>query len=87
MIRVFCRSLELPATVSPMNLSLYCSVAEAAIIAGVSRSYMNAMVLAGKIKAQKIGQSYAVLRSSLAKFERQPGMGRPKKAPPKRRKK
>ena len=70
-----------------MNLSLYCSVAEAANIAGVSRSYMNAMVAAGKIKAQKIGKSYAVLRSSVAKFKRRPGMGRPKKSTALRRKK
>ncbi len=70
-----------------MNLDAYCSVAEAAAIAGVSVSYLHHMIREGRIKAQKIGPNYAVLRSSVTKFERKPGMGRPKKATPKRRKK
>lgn len=64
-----------------MNLSLYCSVSEACRISGVSRSYMHALITAGRIKAEKVGRSYAVLRSSAAAFERQPGMGRPTKKP------
>lgn len=60
-----------------MNLTLYCSVADACAIAGVSRSYMHAMIQDGRIKAEKIGPTYAVLRSSVAKFKRQPGRGRP----------
>jgi excisionase family DNA binding protein len=67
-----------------MNLSLYCSVAEAAAIAGVSRSYMNALIARGEITAHKVGRSYVVLRTSIAKFKRQPGMGRPQKAKAKR---
>lgn len=63
-----------------MNLSLYCSVAEAAAIAGVSKGYMHTMIDAGRIKAEKVGRSYAVLRSSAAAFKRQPGMGRPTKS-------
>ena len=63
-----------------MNLSIYCSVAEACRIAGVSKGYMCSLIRSGRIKAERIGISYAVLRSSLQKFERQPGMGRPRKA-------
>lgn len=65
-----------------MNLALYCSVAEACALAGVSKSYMHAMIVAGRIKAEKVGRSYAVLRSSVAEFQRQPGMGRPPKPQP-----
>lgn len=62
-----------------MNLAPYCSVADACAIAGVSKSYLYAMIATGRIKAQRIGRTYAVLRSSVAAFERQPGMGRPPK--------
>ncbi len=54
-------------------------------MAGVSRSYMHVMIAAGRIKAEKVGRSYAVLRSSVAAFERQPGMGRPTKSPDRRK--
>ena len=70
----------------PMNLTLYCSVADACAIAGVSRSYMHAMIQDGRIKAEKIGPTYAVLRSSVAKFKRQPGRGRPSTRKPTTRK-
>jgi excisionase family DNA binding protein len=63
-----------------MNLSAYVSVAEACRIAGVSKGYMCSLIRSGRIKAERIGVSYAVLRSSLQTFERLPGMGRPRKA-------
>lgn len=68
-----------------MNLALYCSVAEACRIAGVSKSYMHALIASGRVKATKMGHVYAVLRSSVQAFERQPGMGRPPKRSPARR--
>jgi excisionase family DNA binding protein len=64
-----------------MNLSLYCSVAEACQLAGVSKGYLCAMIRDGRIEAEKIGNAYAVLRASVKNFERQPGMGRPTKKP------
>jgi excisionase family DNA binding protein len=70
-----------------MNLALYCSVAEAATIAAVSRGYLHHLIKTGRVKATKVGSAYVVLRSSVAAFERQPGRGRPRKAPapPKKR--
>lgn len=64
-----------------MNLSLYCDVAEACRIAGVSDGYMRRLIREGKVSAQRFGNSYAVLRESAAAFSRQPGMGRPRKHP------
>lgn len=63
-----------------MNLSIYCSVAEACRIAGVSDGYMRRLLRDKKVAGEKVGNTYLVLRSSLQKFERQPGMGRPRKA-------
>lgn len=65
---------------SGMTLALYCSVSEACRMAGVSDGYMRRMLREGKIEGAKVGNTYLVLRSSLKKFERQPGMGRPRKA-------
>ena len=62
-----------------MILSLYCDVAEACRICGVSDGYMRRLIREGKIVAQRFGNSYAVLRESAAAFQRQPGMGRPRK--------
>lgn len=64
-----------------MNLSLYCDVAEACRICGVSDGYMRRLIREGKIEGQLFGNSYAVLRESAAAFVRQPGMGRPRKQP------
>ncbi|MEI6239605.1 MAG: helix-turn-helix domain-containing protein [Planctomycetia bacterium] len=69
-----------------MNLALWCSVADACRIANVSRAYMHVLIQSGRIKAQKVGNVYLVSRADVAKFERQPGMGRPKKAKKKARK-
>ena len=63
-----------------MNLSIYCSVAEACRMAGVSDGYMRRLLRDKKVAGEKVGNTYLVLRSSLQKFERQPGMGRPRKA-------
>lgn len=63
-----------------MNLSAYVSVAEACRIAGVSDGYMRRLLRTGRIEGEKVGNTYLVLRSSLQKFERLPGMGRPRKA-------
>lgn len=67
-----------------MNLSLYCSVAEAAEVAGVSEGYIRRLLRDGKLEGEKVGNTYLVLRASIKKFDRQPGMGRPPKAAPKR---
>ena len=63
-----------------MNLALYCTVADACAIAGVSDGYMRRLLRDGKVEGQKIGNTYIVLRSSVARFQRQPGMGRPAKS-------
>jgi excisionase family DNA binding protein len=63
-----------------MNLDLWCSVSDACRLANVSKPYVHVLIKAGRIEARKVGNAYLVLRSDVAKFERQPGMGRPKKA-------
>jgi excisionase family DNA binding protein len=62
-----------------VNLSLYCDVAEACRICGVSDGYMRRLIREGKVAGHRFGNSYAVLRESAAAFIRQPGMGRPRK--------
>lgn len=72
-----------------MNFALYCDVAEAARLAGVTDRHIRNAIKAGKIQGAKMGHVWMVLRSSAMSFERQPGMGRPakarKKAAPRRR--
>ena len=63
-----------------MNLSLYCHVAEAAELAGVTDRQVRNAIRDGRIEATKIGHVWMVLRSSAQSFQRVPGMGRPKKA-------
>ena len=53
-----------------MNLSLYCSVAEAARTAGVSTAYVRLMAAKGQIRGEKIGGSWVVLREDVARFVR-----------------
>jgi len=67
--------------VARVNLDLYCSVAEACTIAGVSDGYMRRLIREGKVQAQRFGNSYAVLRSDAVAFQRKPGMGRPRQRP------
>lgn len=68
-----------------MNLALYCTVAEAAKLADVTAGYIR-MVLAKTngagpaFRGQKIGRDWLVLREDAERFQRRPGMGRPKKA-------
>lgn len=69
-----------------MNLALYCSVAEAAVLAGISEQYVRLLLSQNKIEGEKLGTEWVVLRSAVVGFQRQPGMGRPKK-PKKRSKK
>ena len=64
---------------SRMTLAAYCSVTEASRNSGVSDGYKRRMLREGKISGEKVGNTYLVLRASLQKFERQPGMGRPRK--------
>lgn len=62
-----------------VNLAAYCTVAEACAIAGVSDGYMRRLLRDGKVEGHKVGTTYLVVRSSVAAFHRQPGMGRPVK--------
>ena len=63
-----------------VNVSLYCHVAEAAELAGVSDRQVRNAIKDGRIEATKVGHVWMVLRASAQSFERVPGMGRPKKA-------
>lgn len=63
-----------------VNLTAYCTVAEACAIAGVSDGYMRRLLRDGKVEGHKVGTTYLVVRSSVAAFHRQPGMGRPVKS-------
>lgn len=62
-----------------MNLALYCSVAEAADIAGVSPAYIRVMAASGRIRGERIGRSWVVLRDDVARFVR---IGRGPAKPP-----
>jgi len=63
-----------------VNLSLYCHVAQAAELAGVSDRQVRNAIKDGRIEATKVGHVWMVLRSSAQSFQRVPGMGRPTKA-------
>jgi len=80
---------SLPACGAPrysfgVNLAAYCTVTDACRIADVSDGYMRRMIREGKVEAVKVGAAYLVLVASVKKFERQPGMGRPRKPAPRR---
>jgi hypothetical protein len=67
-----------------MNLSLYVTVAEAAKLANVTAGYIRIVLAktdgAGPgFRGQKVGRDWLVLREDAVRFERKPGMGRPKK--------
>jgi hypothetical protein len=70
-----------------MNLSIYCSVAEAAEIAGVSRERIRQLVTTGALNGEKKAGVWLVMRADAAKFVRMPNMGRPKRAKKKTRRK
>jgi excisionase family DNA binding protein len=63
-----------------MNLSLYCHVSEAALLAGVTDRQVRNAIKDGRIEATKVGHVRMLLRASAQSFERVRGMGRPKKA-------
>jgi len=66
-----------------MNLEAYCSVADAAALAGVSAEYMRQLVATGKVRGQKMGNVWLVFREDAQRFVRISNMGRPKRARPK----
>jgi excisionase family DNA binding protein len=68
-----------------MNLEAYCSVADAAALAGVSSEYMRQLVAAGKVRGEKVGNVWLVFREDAQRFVRIPNMGRPKRARPQAR--
>jgi excisionase family DNA binding protein len=53
-----------------MNLALYCDVAEAARLAGVTPAYIRAMAARGLLRGQKMGGSWVILREDVARFVR-----------------
>jgi excisionase family DNA binding protein len=69
-----------------MNLSLYCTVAEAAKLANVTEPYVRILLANGRLTGEKIGKEWLVLKSDALAFQRQPGMGRPKRSKPRRKK-
>ncbi len=62
-----------------MNLSLYCTVAEAAEIANVTAAHVRYLIATGRLRAEQPGHGYLVLREDVARYQRTPGEGRPKK--------
>lgn len=70
-----------------MNLALYCSVQEAAALAGVSAERIRQLVATGKMRGEKKAGVWLVLRADAEGFVRIPNMGRPKRATKKARRK
>jgi excisionase family DNA binding protein len=62
-----------------MNLSLYCTVAEAAEIANVTQAMIRYLVKTGALRAERPGHAYLLLREDVARYKRTPAEGRPKK--------
>jgi excisionase family DNA binding protein len=60
-----------------MSLKAYVSSVEAAAIMGVSEQYVRHLCANKKIRSEKIGKAWLVLRADAVKFKRKPGMGRP----------
>jgi excisionase family DNA binding protein len=56
----------------------YIRVGTAAELAGVTRAYVNRMIVAGTLPGIEIDGQHFVLRSDAEDFKRQPGMGRPR---------
>lgn len=59
--------------------SKYISTAVAAERIGVDPRHVRVLIDSGKLKGLKIGRNWLVSIASVAKFERSPKMGRPKK--------
>jgi hypothetical protein len=68
-----------------LNLALYCDVGTAAKLAGVTDRQVRNAIKAGRIKGEKVGHTWMVLRASASAFERDPSKGRPPKAAPKKK--
>lgn len=60
-----------------MNLALYCSVAEAAAMAGVTPKYVRHLLAKKTLRGEKIAGVWLVMRADAERFVRIPGMGRP----------
>jgi len=56
----------------------YVRIGTAAEIAGVTRGYINRLIVAGTFPGVEIDGQHFVLRSDAESFTRQPGMGRPR---------
>lgn len=68
-----------------MDLTRYCTVAQAASVANVTEIYVRVLLARTKGKGPpfrgvKFGRAWLVVREDAERFERKPGMGRPKKA-------
>ena len=57
----------------------YVRIGTAAKIAGVTRAYINRMIVAGAFPGIEIDGQHFVMRSDAEGFKRQRGMGRPRK--------
>jgi excisionase family DNA binding protein len=73
---------------SNMNLALYCSVREAAQIAGCSEQYVRMLLASSdpvkRLRGDKVGHAWLVLREDVERFVRI-GRGPASKPSPKRR--
>jgi len=56
----------------------YVRVGTAAQLAGVTRAYINRMIVAGTLPGIEIDGQHFVLRADAESFERQSGRGRPR---------
>jgi excisionase family DNA binding protein len=62
-----------------MTLARYCTVAQAAEIANVTEAMIRYLLKTGAIRAERPGHAYLLLREDVARYQRTPGEGRPKK--------
>jgi excisionase family DNA binding protein len=53
-----------------MNLAPYCTVREAADLAGVTQEYVRKLLAKGLLQGEKIGHAWLVRRDSVASFVR-----------------
>ncbi len=63
-----------------MTLERYCTVAEAAEIANVTTAMIRYLLKTGILRAERPGRDWLVLREDVARYQRTPGEGRPKRA-------
>ncbi len=74
------------AKVLRMNVNDYCSVTQAAELGDLSVPYVRYLLANEKIRGLKIGAQWLVLKKDVTAFKRKPGVGRPKKSRPRRKK-